>query len=88
MKDVAEEASRAGHPETGPVVPIIINGVQVSIHRGHRTVAELKAAGGVNPAHELEQVENGELRPLPDNGAVTLKGREVFVSHPRDSASS
>jgi len=81
-------SNKPEHPDTGPTVSITINGTTLTIHRGHRTVAELKAAGGVNPAHELEQVENGQLRPLPDNGAITLKGGEVFISHPRDSASS
>jgi hypothetical protein len=98
MSDVTADKSKPGqpdtgpnkpdHPDTGPKVSITINGTTVLIHRGHRPVAEIKAAGGVNPAHELEQVENGQLRPLPDDGAITLKGDEVFISHPRDSASS
>lgn len=88
MSDVRAEQNKQDDPGTGPMVSIIINGQPVSIHRGHQTVAEIKKAGGVNLVHELEQVKNGELVPLPDNGAVTLKGGEIFVSHPRDSASS
>ena len=98
MNDVNVQKSKPGepgtgpkppdHPDTGPMVTITINGTQFSIHRGHQTVADIKAVGGVNPVHELEQVEDGQLRPLPDSGAVTLKGKEVFISHPRDSASS
>ena len=80
--------NKPDHPDTGPTVSITINGTTRTIHRGRQTVAEIKAAGQVNPAHELEQVENGQLRPLPDDGAITLKGGEVFISHPRDSASS
>jgi len=88
MNEVTTQKDKPDHPDTGPLVSITINGKTVSIHRGHQTVAEIKQAGGVNPAHELEQVRDGQLWPLPDDGAVTLKGGEVFVSHPRDSASS
>lgn len=88
MNDVGAQKKKPDHPDTGSMVSITINGATVSIHRGRQTVAEIKAAGGVNPAHELEQVEDSQLRPLPDDGAVTLKGGEVFISHPRDSASS
>lgn len=76
------------HPDTGRLVEIILNGQPRQVHRGHTTVAELKAFGNIPLAHELEQIEAGQMLPLADNGAVTLKGGEVFVSHPRDSASS
>jgi len=78
----------APHPQTGEFVFITVNGVSVQIHRGHRTVAEIKAAGKVPASDELAQVLGGTLKPLPDDGAVTLKGGEVFVSHPKDSSSS
>lgn len=76
------------HPQTGEFVTITVNGASKQIHRGHQTVAEIKAVGGVVATDELEQVINGVLTPLPDTGAVTLKGDEVFVSHPKDSASA
>jgi hypothetical protein len=88
MTDVSTQKDKPDHPDTGPEVSITINNRTVSIHRGRQTVAQIKAVGGVNPAHELELVEDGQFRPLPDDGAVTLKGGEVFISHPRDSASS
>jgi hypothetical protein len=88
MRDVSAEKNKPDHPDTGSMVSITINGKTLPLHRGRTSVAELKVAGGVNPVHELEQVEAGQLQPLPDEGAVTLKGGEVFVSHPRDSASS
>ena len=76
------------HPQTGEYVSITVNRVSKQIHRGHQTVAEIKAAGGVPASDELEQVINGVLTPLQDTGAVTIKGGEVFISHPRDNSSS
>ncbi len=70
------------------VVEIMVNGVESKIHRGRRTVAEIKEVGGVLRADELEQIVNGKLIPLDDDGAVTIKGGEQFVSHPRDSAAA
>lgn len=88
MNDVNKQPGKPGHPDTGSMASITLNGAQVSIHRGRQSVAEIKAAGKVPAAHELEQVEDGRLKPLADDGAITLKGGEVFISHPRDSASS
>jgi hypothetical protein len=69
-------------------VMITVNSVPVSIHRGQRTVAEIKIAANVPFADDLEQIINGRLTPLPDDGAVTIKGGEQFVSHPKDGSSS
>jgi hypothetical protein len=70
------------------VVTVIINGVEKPIHRGRQSVKDIKTLGGVPEADELEQVINGKLTPLADGAAVTIKGGEEFVSHPRDSGSS
>ena len=91
LRNDTPRGPRPGHPEhpdTGSHVDITVNAVPYTVHRGHTTVVELKRIASVPPAHELEQIEAGQMRPLPDDGAVTLKGREQFVSHPRDSASS
>ena len=69
-------------------VSISINGVTKQIHRGSHTVAEIKTLGDVPLADDLEQVIDGKLTPLPDDGRVTIKGGEIFVSHPKDSGSS
>lgn len=83
-------ASKPAQPDkdTGPLVTITINSKPFEIHRGRQTVIALKAAGAIATADELEQVVQGKLVPLADDGAVTLKGGEVFISHPRDSGSS
>lgn len=76
------------HPETGPDVTIVIDNKTYTTHRGNRSVADLKAIGGVPPAYELEQIVDGQLDPLADDGHVVLKGGERFVGHPRAGASS
>jgi hypothetical protein len=86
-----QEGQREGHePEghPGPTVRIVINNSEFEIHRGSRTVVEIKAVGGVPLADDLEQIVEGRLTPLPDDGRVTIKGGEHFVSHPKDSGAS
>jgi hypothetical protein len=74
--------------EHGPTVFIHINNHERPIHRGRRSVAEIKTVGHVPLADDLEQVIDGRLSPLPDDGAVTIKGDERFISHPKDAGSS
>lgn len=76
------------HPETGSIVSIIINGVVKSIHRGSNTVDEIKKIGEVLIADDLEIIKEGKLIPLSDDGKITIKGGEEFVSHPKSSQSS
>lgn len=79
----------AGHGGNGnATVTITVNNTSVQIHRGHQTVAQIKTLGNVAAADDLEQLVNNRLVPLADNASVTIKGEEVFVSHPKDSASS
>jgi hypothetical protein len=70
------------------IISIQVNGSSVSIHRGHQTVVAIKQAAHVPLADALEQIVDGRLVPLDDNGAVTLKGDEMFVSHVRDCGAS
>lgn len=86
-QDVGYEGQGEEH-EHGRYVTIMVNNVPISIHRGHRTVEEIKAAANVPLADDLEQIIDGKLTPLPDDGAVTLKGGEQFISHPKGGSSS
>ena len=83
-----DQKGEPNHPNEGPNVTITVNGPSYTIHRGRRTVAEIKQVAGVPLAHDLEQVIDGVLTPLPDDGSVVLKGGEAFVSHPKDAGSS
>lgn len=75
-------------PEAGPLVTITVDTKPYKIHRGHQTVAEIKTIGQVPQAFDLEELIDGKLVPLPDDGSVTLKGGEVFLSHPKDGGAS
>lgn len=70
------------------VVTISVNGKPVEIHRGRREVSEIKAKGEVPAADTLAQVVSGELKPLPDDGSIVIRGEEVFLSYPKDAAAS
>jgi hypothetical protein len=80
--------SHDDHPQTGPIVQINVNGTDVPIHRGHQTVVQIKDAGKVPHPDVLEQLVNGQLNELKDDGAVVIKGGEKFVSHIRGASSS
>lgn len=82
------EKEKSDDKEQGPIVTITINNQPFKIHRGRQSVAGIKKVGGVPLTDELEEVIKGKLTPLPDDGEVTIKGGEVFISHPRDSGSS
>ena len=69
-------------------VTVTINGAAKEIHRGNHTIAELKVLLGVDASQELDEVIDGEFKPLDDNGRITIKGGEVFVSHARRGGSS
>lgn len=82
------EKEKKEHPPEGPIVTITINSKPYPIHRGRNTVAEIKTAGAVPLTDELEQDIDHKLVPLPDDGAVTIKGGEAFISHVKDGRSS
>ena len=82
------QPNSADHPQTGPDVTITVDNKSVTTHRGNITVTELKALAAIPAAYEVEQIIDGTLTPLRDDGHVVLKGGERFVSHPRAGASS
>ena len=82
------QPDHSSHPQTGPDVSITIDNKTFTVHRGNITVTELKNIANGPAAYELEQIVDGTLTPLRDDGHVVLKGDERFVSHPRAGASS
>jgi hypothetical protein len=71
------------------IVQIEMNGTPFPIHRGHETVSQIKTACDVNPNYVIEQLsDTGQPTLLDDNGAVTIKGGERFISHVRGGGSS
>jgi hypothetical protein len=69
-------------------VDITINDDPYRIHRGSQTVVEIKTVGHVPLADDLEQVINGVLTLVADDGRVVIHGGEVFASHPKTGSSS
>jgi hypothetical protein len=65
-------------------VDIVVNGASHKIHRGTESVAAIKKIAGVPPADALQQDLGGVLKPLPDDGHVTINGGEVFMSLPSE----
>lgn len=70
------------------VVKITVNGKERDIHRGSRTVSEIKTVGEVPLNYMLEQFVDGKLVPLADDDRVLIKGGEVFIGHIKDGSSS
>ena len=69
-------------------VPIFINKEKNMVKRGPESVSTIKTLGKVPLAYELEELIQGKLQPLPDDGTVEIKGGEQFFSHPRTGSSS
>jgi hypothetical protein len=71
------------HPSHQTLVSVTIDGNQRNIERGSYQVSALKERLGVPADYELEEVKNGELKPLQDHQHTAIQGGEVFVSHVR-----
>jgi predicted Rdx family selenoprotein len=78
----------AVNPSDGRRVEISINNAKYEVRPGDHSVADLKKIGGVPAADVLDQLVDGKLVPLPDDGHVVIHGGEQFFSHPRTGSSS
>jgi ABC-type Zn2+ transport system, periplasmic component/surface adhesin len=76
------------HDHDHDFVTITVDGHPYKIHRGNHTVTEIKEVGKVLPADELNQIIDGKIVPLPNDGSVVIKGDEVFVSNRPSGGSS
>jgi hypothetical protein len=70
------------------VIEITIDGKAFQVHAGKIAVSKIKQLGGIPLAFELDQLVNGKLIPLPDDGIVKIKECEQFVGIPKDGSSS
>lgn len=77
----AAHQSGSDEPQHGPEVTITIDNKPYQVHRGRETVAYLKEIAGIAQTFELDEVEDGRLVPLADDGSVTIKGGEEFKSN-------
>jgi hypothetical protein len=86
MSELAEkEKGGQGH---GHLVTVTVDSVPKQIRQGRYRVAELKTLLGVSPELELDEVIDGEFRPLDDNSELNVKEGDVFVSHVRRGGAS
>ncbi len=69
-------------------ITVKINGKDYVFHQASASVQELKKRAGIPLADVLTKIVNSQMVPLDDNAVVELQCGEVFVSHPRDNASS
>ena len=69
-------------------VEITVNNEIYKIHRGRQTVVEIKTIAGVPLTDELNQIIDGEVKKLPDDGSVVIKGGEIFISQPPSGAAA
>lgn len=72
----------------GPDVTVTVDSVRKTVHRGSYVVAEFKQKVGVNANLELDEVIDGQFKPLDDGSRIVIKGGEIFVSHVRTGGSS
>ena len=63
-------------------VIIMIDETAVTLRRATVSVAEIKRLGGIADGYQLAQDVAGVLKPLPDDGSVSIEGCEVFESRP------
>ena len=69
-------------------VKITIDNKVFEVKPGEQKVSALKELAGIPAAKELEEIIDGTLTPLPDDGTVKICGGEVFLSHARRGGSS
>lgn len=79
------------HPEHNAkdrLVTVEIDGKEREIAFGEYVVSALKAALGVPPEKELDEIVGNKLKELQDGGKIHIEGHEKFVSHERSGGSS
>jgi hypothetical protein len=88
MTQVAEKSGHDQDHGQGHTITVTIDGQPKPIRQGRYLVSELKTVLGVSADLELDQVENGEFKPLDDNNHINVKEGDVFVSHVRRGGAS
>ena len=87
IAEVRQGGGHAGkhHPH---LVTVTVDGQPKQVRPGRYKVSLFKKAVGVDPSYELDELVNGKLVALPDDGHIKVKGGETFVSHVRGGSSS
>ena len=77
-----------GDHKKGKLVTVTVDTKPHTVRKGRYIVSEFKRLVGVDPSYQLDEVVNGQFVELKDTEKVSIKGREVFVSHVRGGAAS
>ena len=88
MSEAIDLTGESGDAQHGHLVSVTIDGTKKDIQAKDYAVPALKTALGVPADKDLDEIINGVITPLPDNGRVKVKGGEQFVSHARTGGSS
>src|SRR5216683_2481018 len=77
-----------GDHKKGKLVTVTVDTKPHTVRKGRYIVSEFKRLVGVDPSYQLDEVVNGQFVELKDTEKVSIKGKEVFVSHVRGGAAS
>lgn len=76
------------HPECATEVAVTINGRGSKIRPGRTLAREIKKFAGIPAADVLAEITDGKVRELADDCFADVQDCDVFVSFPRECASS
>lgn len=92
VEDIAtgqvDEDIKNGDQKKGKLVTVTVDTKPHTVRKGRYLVSDFKRLVGVDPSYQLDEVVNGQFVELKDTEKVSIKGKEVFVSHVRGGAAS
>ena len=77
-----------GDRKKGKLVTVTVDTKPHTVRKGRYIVSDFKRLVGVDPSYQLDEVVNGEFIERKDTEKISIKGKEVFVSHVRGGAAS
>lgn len=92
VEDIAtgqvDEDIKNGDQKKGKLVTVTVDTMPHTVRKGRYIVTDFKRLVGVDLSYQLDEVLNGQFVELKDTEKVSIKGKEVFVSHVRGGAAS
>jgi hypothetical protein len=82
-----ERTSPERHLDHG-LATVTVDGQPKQVPKGEYVVSRFKQLVGVDSNRALDEVVNGEFKPLDDSAHIKIHGGELFVSHVRTGSSS
>jgi hypothetical protein len=79
---------RDGDQKRGKLVTVTVDTKPHTVRKGRYLISDFKRLVGVDPSYQLDEVVHGQFVELKDTEKVSIKGKEVFVSHVRGGAAS